>query len=172
MKRLCFLCALISCAILAVSCARSHYPAYPQSPPETVVRTDTVTRVLSSGDTVRIIERVYESDSRFDSIAPILDSLNRVIGWDRYHFRKVTKLDARLLEHLQSLVDSLRAVRQDSVSVPVPYPVEKKVCVEKKLSTWQQFRISAFWPLAAALMAAMAYIFRRPLLRLLCRLKL
>lgn len=56
--------------------------------------------------------------------------------------------------------------------VPVPYPVEKKIYIETQLSTWQKFRIRAFWPCTAALAISLAYIFRRPLLRLLCRLKL
>ena len=41
------------------------------------------------------------------------------------------------------------------------------VQVEKPLSWWQKFRISAFWWLVAALVAALLWIFRKPLLKLL-----
>ena len=54
--------------------------------------------------------------------------------------------------------------------VPVPYPVEKKV--EKELSAWQKFRLGSFWYLSVALATSLIYIFRKPLLRLMCRLKL
>lgn len=54
----------------------------------------------------------------------------------------------------------------------VPYPVEKKVIVEKDLSAWQKFRLGSFWFLTVALAASLVYIFRKPLLRLMCRLKL
>lgn len=56
--------------------------------------------------------------------------------------------------------------------VPVPYPVEKKIYIETPLSAWQKFRIHSFWFLAVALAGSLIYIFRRPLLRLLCRLRL
>lgn len=56
--------------------------------------------------------------------------------------------------------------------VPVPYPVEKKVFIETPLSAWQKFRIHSFWFLAVALTVSLIYIFRKPLLRLLCRLRL
>lgn len=61
---------------------------------------------------------------------------------------------------------------KDSVERPVPYPVEKKVYVDKPVSAWQKFRIHSFWPLSAALAASLIYIFRKPLLRLMCRLRL
>ena len=41
------------------------------------------------------------------------------------------------------------------------------VQVEKPLSWWQKFRIGAFWWLVAALGAALLWIFRKPLLKLL-----
>lgn len=114
--------------------------------------TDTVTRYIHSTDSVTVIERVYESDTRYDSIAPILDSLNRVIGWDRYHFREVTKKDSREIQRLQSLVDSLKSVKRDSVDRPVPYPVERE------LTKWERAKMDfggfALGGLCAAALAA------------------
>lgn len=100
-----------------------------------VIRTDTVTHYINSTDSVTLIERIYESDTRYDSIAPILDSLNRVIGWDRWHFRESTKKDSREIDRLRSLVDSLRAVKRDSVDRPVPYPVERP------LTKWERTKM-------------------------------
>lgn len=117
--------------LLSGGCTRKVYV-----PTEnTVMRTDTVTHYISNTDSVTVIERIYESDMRYDSIAPILDSLNRVIGWDRYHFRESTKMDSREIHRLQSLVDSLRAVKQDLVYVSVPVPVERE------LTKWEQTKM-------------------------------
>lgn len=56
------------------------------------------------------------------------------------------------------------------VEVPVPYSVE--VYKDKPLSTWQKIQIKGFWVLFACLFVALLYIFRKPLLRLMCQLKL
>ena len=56
--------------------------------------------------------------------------------------------------------------------VPVPYPIEKKIYIETPLSAWQKFRMHSFWFLAVVLAASLVYIFRKPLLRLMCRLRL
>lgn len=99
---------------LLCGCTRKVYV-----PVERVVaHTDTLYRSRLRVDTLRMVERVYEADFCYDSIAPILDSLNRVIGWDRYHFRELTKKDSREIERLQAVIDSLRAVKRDSVDRP------------------------------------------------------
>lgn len=61
---------------------------------------------------------------------------------------------------------------KDSIKRPVPYPVEKKVYIDKPLSAWQKFRMHSFWFLTVSLAASLLYIFRKPLLRLMCRLRL
>lgn len=93
----------------------------------TVTRTDTVTHYVNNTDSVTVTERIYEADTRYDSIAPILDSLGRILGYERWHFRETTKKNEREMTRLQSLVDSLRAVKRDSIDRPVPYPVERKL---------------------------------------------
>lgn len=52
-------------------------------------------------------------------------------------------------------------------SIPVPYPVDKIVKVEKPLSAWQRFRIGAFWWLLLIAAALALWAFRKPLLKLL-----
>lgn len=124
-----FLCLLL----LSGGCTRKIYV-----PVERVVaHTDTFYRSRLRIDTLRMVERVYEADFRYDSIAPILDSLNRVIGFDRYHFREFTKKDSREIERLQAVIDSLRSVKRDSVDRPVPYPVERE------LTRWERVKMDA-----------------------------
>lgn len=119
---------ILSALLLSGGCTRKVYVPVEN----TVLRTDTVYRSQLRVDSVKLIEHVYETDTRYDSIVPILDSLNNVIGWDRYHFRETTKMNNREIARLQSLVDSLRAVRQDTVIKQVPYPVERE------LTKWEQ----------------------------------
>ena len=45
--------------------------------------------------------------------------------------------------------------------------IEKEVEVEKPLSWWQSFEIGAFWWLLGALIAALLYIFRKPILAII-----
>ncbi len=121
------LCALL----LLCACSRKVYVPVQG----TVLRTDTVKHYINNTDSVTVIERIYEADTRYDSIAPILDSLNRVIGWNRYHFRESTKKDGREIQRMQSLVDSLKSARVDSVERQVPYPVERS------LTKWEQTKM-------------------------------
>lgn len=122
---------LLLSLLLLCACSRKVYVPV-QS---TVLRTDTVKHYINNTDSVTVIERIYEADTRYDSIAPILDSLNRVIGWDRYHFRESTKKDSREMQRMQSLVDSLKSARVDSVERQVPCPVERS------LTKWEQTKM-------------------------------
>lgn len=132
MKNVFFILGLILLT-LASGCTRKIYVPVEN----TAIRTDTVRHYLANTDSITVVERIYESDTRYDSIAPILDSLNRVIGWDRYHFRESTKKDERELKQLQAQVDSLKAVKIDSVKVSVPYPVERE------LTRWEKVKMDA-----------------------------
>lgn len=146
-----FALAMIVCAVIELLCGCTHKVYVPVE--SVTVRTDTLYRSRLRTDTVKVTERVYESDTRYDSIAPILDSLNRVIGWDRYHFRENTKMNDRELQRLQSLVDSLRAVKRDSVDRPVPYPVERD------LTRWEKVKMEAGgWAIGAGTALLVAVI--------------
>lgn len=54
--------------------------------------------------------------------------------------------------------------------IPAPYPVEK--IVEKNLSTSQKLKLNSYWLILTALVGSLFYIFRKPLLRLICMLKI
>lgn len=90
----------------------------------------------------------------------------------------VIKTAIRWRERIRIRTDTVVNLRDrfifvhDSIDRPVHYPVTKNVYVEKTLSAWQKFRLGSFWVLTAALALSMIYIFRRPLLRLMCRLRL
>lgn len=57
-------------------------------------------------------------------------------------------------------------IRERQVPVPEPYTVE----VERELTHMEQMKLATYWYLAGALMLAITYIFRRPLLRALRKL--
>lgn len=141
--------------MLLCGCTRKVYVPVER----TVLRTDTVKHYINNTDSVTVIERIYEADTRYDSIAPILDSLNRVIGWDRYHFRESTKKDSREIQRMQSLVDSLKSARVDSVERQVPYPVERS------LTKWEKIKMDfggmALGGLVIALCIAVVWLIRK-----------
>lgn len=142
---------IIALLLVATSCAKKIYV-----PTEThTVRTDTVYQVKVRNDTLTVKERVYEADNRYDSIAPILDSLNRVVGWDRYHFREVTKLADRDMRRLLTVIDSLRQAKADTVCKEIPIPVEVVRETRKPLHWWQS---ALMWCGAAGLLALMLLI--------------
>lgn len=111
---------IASLVCMAMGCSRKVYV-----PVESVtVRTDTVykERVSVRVDTFASVQRVYVE--KRDSIAPILDSLQRVIGFNRWHF--VTERSSSDAERvsLMAQLDSLRALKTDSIVKREPYPVE------------------------------------------------
>lgn len=155
---------LIICGILiaaaAASCSREDYV-----PPESTFRHIE----LSADSTDRTAAAV-----RADSVV-IRDSVFLMLRGDT-----VVKETVRWRERIKIRSDTLfltsekvRLIR-DSIDHIIPYPVvkEKRVEVEKPLTAWQKFRLSGFWVSSIALLLLLAYIFRRPLLRLLCRLRM
>lgn len=69
----------------------------------------------------------------------------------------------RIREKYKLLRDTVRLVKVDSVAVETV----KEVQVEKPLSAWKSAKIGAFWWLVLALAAALIYIFRKPILKLI-----
>jgi len=143
---------LLMLFVFACGCSRKVYVPVEHS----VIRTDTVTHYINDHDSITVIERIYESDTRYDSIAPMLDSLGRVIGWDRYHFRERTKKDEREIRELRALVDSLRESKAKVDSVP--YPVEVPVEVERKISGWERFVNALGHCMLGAIFCAIMYV--------------
>ena len=69
----------------------------------------------------------------------------------------------RIRDQYKLFRDTVTVVRIDSVA----YEALKEVKVIQPISTWKQVKIRAFWPLLLALAAALIWIFRRPILRLI-----
>ena len=126
-----FLLALLLIWMLSSGCTRRMYV-----PVESVsVRTDTVTQFnkVVERDTITRIERIVES--RVDSIAPILDSIGRMIGYDRWHIIDRTYSLEETNARLTATIDSLKSVKQDSVKIKESYPVERD------LSRWEKVKM-------------------------------
>ncbi len=62
---------------------------------------------------------------------------------------------------LRSRIDSLEKVKNRVDTVPMPYEVRVPVEVERKLNTWEKFRLRAFWPLVVCVAAIIGWRFLR-----------
>lgn len=100
-------------------------------------RIDTIhhREVILEHDTFTRIERVKES--RLDSIAPILDSAGKMIGYDRWHIIDRSFWLEERNARLMAMIDSLREERLASDIVSEPYPVEV-VREVNRLRWWQK----------------------------------
>lgn len=180
MKRICLLISLL--ALLLLSACRTAKTSEP-SPPV----------ILTNSDSIRI---EYIETVRIDTVTveiPIpAESSRQVVKDSTSHLETSLAFSDAWIDADGSLGHSIKnkdspfkadvpvpvkdtQTNKSSESireVPVPYPVEKPVYIETPLSAWQKFRMHSFWFLAVALTASLIYIFRKPLLRLLCRLRL
>lgn len=124
---------ILIAALLIVGCSKKTY-----APKESVTHTtDTVIKVehILERDTVRESERIYIE--RRDSIAPILDSLGRMIGQDRWHIIHERNESSRELSRLRAALDSLTAVKSEQTLIREPYPVVQ-VQEVNRLKWWQK----------------------------------
>lgn len=127
-----FIIAILA-TLLACSCTTTRYV-----PVESVrMQRDTIrqTQLVEVRDTIR--ERIETTDTRYDSIAPILDSLGRVVGLDRWHFRQVARTNDTERRTLLARIDSLQKSREIRDTIREPYPVETVREVARKQTWWQ-----------------------------------
>ena len=116
------------------------------------------------GCSPRIIEKVvYQRDTT------VVHHRDSIIHRDSIYVREWMKGDTVYIEKYKDRYiyrdrwrDSIRVVR-DSVAVETI----KEVKVEKPLTWWQNARIWAFWWLLGAVVALLAWVFRKPLMRCL-----
>lgn len=180
MKRICFLISLL--ALLLLSACRTAKPSEP-SPPVILANSDSIR--IEYIETVRIdtvtveIPVPVESSRQVvkDSTSHLETSLAFSDAWinaDGSLGHSIKNKDSPFKADVPVPVkDTQTNKSSDSIKeVPVPVPVEKKVYIETPLSAWQKFQMHSFWFLTVALAASLVYIFRKPLLRLMCRLKL
>lgn len=153
------------------------------SPPVILNHTDSIrTEYIETVrfDTVTVTVPVPVESSRqivFDSTSHLESSLafsdawinpDGSLGHSLKNKNSTLKADVPVAVKETHANSSSESVRE----VPVPYPVERTVYVKKPPSAWEKFQIGSFWVLLISLGVSLLYIFRRPLLRLLCRLKL
>lgn len=67
----------------------------------------------------------------------------------------------RWRERVREVRDTVYVERTDSVAVPYP--------VERQKTSWEEFRLKAFWWLVAAAGALVIWILRRPIMRIILR---
>lgn len=121
MARMAFYFALVLMVVCALasmcSCSRKVYT-------EQILRTDTVVQIRRevSRDTVRISERVV-AEVR-DSIAPVVDSMGRVVAWDRWHWRTLSADKDNHTASVANVNDSTKSgrtlIRQSVVTKATP----------------------------------------------------
>lgn len=100
------------------------------------------------------IKHIRDSLFLHDSIYVSVSSRNDTVFKDTYKWRYAYR--DRLVH------DTVSVMKRDSVSVPCP--------IEKELTAWQSFRLRWFGWLVAALSAALAWNFRKVLLKIIKRL--
>lgn len=179
MKRICFLISLLT--LLLLSACRTAKPSEPSPVILTnsdSIRIEYVERVRIDTVTVEIPVPIESSKQIVrDSTSHLETSLAFSDAWinaDGSLGHSIKNKDSHIKADVPVPVKDTQTNKStESIrEVPVPFPVEKKIYVETPLSAWQKFRMHSFWFLTVALTASLIYIFRRPLLRLLCRLRL
>lgn len=152
MKTLFYTVLICVAALIIGGCTSTRYV-----PVETVRETTTHTT-----DTLRLVQLRVDTILERDSVAVIVrgDTVWQTRFRDRLRVR---------LRH-----DTVKEVSRDTVTSyferPVPYPIEKRVEVERKLTWWQKTRLDTWGWLAIALTLCIVWICRKPLIILVRRL--
>lgn len=166
--------ALALIALLA-GCSRRSAAASVSAPvvlDNSRVRSDTLFIVRDRHDTVRLSAALTERLRERDSIAPIVGEDGRVTGFDRWHFRERETASANDRESYLAAADTVYLAVRDTVrlEVPVPYPVERRVEVERNPTWGEKIRLRGFpWMLGLAVVLGV-WTFRSPLKRILKRI--
>lgn len=147
-------------AVLFTSCSHRTYV------PLQSVRTDTV--YMARKDSVHIkdslvvkqVINIRDSIAIHDSVVIVKDEQGNIkerliVRYrDRWHATQDNLTLQRQIDRYKASNDSLRAVKRDSISVPVP--------VEKKLTRWQKFKMDvggwAIGAMSTFILASVGYI--------------
>lgn len=98
--------------------------------------------IFCGGCSRKVYVPMERTEARTDTLWKTLERVDTVIDRDTVH--TYTRGDSVIVERVRWRVrvrerhDTVYKVRKDSVSVPVPYPVETVKEVEKPLSWWQK----------------------------------
>lgn len=147
-------------AVLFTSCSHRTYV------PLQSVRTDTVYMArknsvhIKDSLVVKQVINIRDSIAIHDSVVIVKDEQGNVkerliVRYrDRWHATQDNLTLQRQIDRYKASNDSLRAVKRDSISVPVP--------VEKKLTRWQKFKMDvggwAIGAMSTFIVASVGYI--------------
>lgn len=135
---------------LLISCRSIQYV------PVETVRTEYKDRIVSDSSSSKEVVNVKDSIRYKDSIVQVVDENGNVLRTEVYKWHDRFRESNYLLSQLQSRYDSLYLVKQDSVQIP--YPVE----VEKKLTWWQSMKIElGGWAFGLILVAIVILMVRK-----------
>lgn len=120
--------------------------------------------ILLEGCSPKIVERIsYKHDTTYVDRLRIDSLYQRDSIFIRETGDTVWVYTEKIRDRFRLIRDTVSLVRIDSVA----YETIKEVEVERPLTWWQSTRIGAFWWLIGALAAALLWIFRKPIIRLL-----
>lgn len=122
-----FVAFLLLCGTLTMllsSCASKKVVVLPSESVEAIYDTTIMNHTKLLHDSIYVY-RDREVIVR-DSVAPIIDSENRVTGIDRYHFIKIRENDTEYRKQQESLIDSLRRQIAHTETSHTSVPVEVK----------------------------------------------
>lgn len=164
--------AVIIGSLVLTSCRSSHMGAVLPPAPVVLNNVDSVSTTTKIENEMVAVD--VEADIPQQFVTNIVDSDTSYIETDVARSSAFVRPDGSLYHtltnkrvkiHTQAFVPKITtstdisAIRQKEIPVPQPYPVY----VEKNLTKAQQFKLSAFWYMACALLAMGIYIFRKPL---------
>ena len=146
---LAFYSVLVMFLITISSCTKTIYVPTPEYHEihDTIVHNETIIK--------EVIKEVAVKDS--SSFHQSGDTI-RIEHW---HYER----DYTYEKALQAKVDSLTQLKRDSV----PYPVEVPVEVPAQLTSWQQRKLNAFFPMVSLIALLLVHIFRKPILKLIAK---
>ena len=120
--------------------------------------------LMLAGCSPRVVEHiVHQHDTTYVGHTQIDSIFRRDSIFVKERGDTVYIYKERIRDQYKLLRDTVTVVRIDSVA----YAAVKEVKVTQPISEWRQAQIRAFWPLLIALAAALLWIFRRPILRLI-----
>lgn len=136
---------LLAVLLVVAGCSRVQY-----IPVETV-RTEWRHRIVADSSDAEEKVNIRDSVRIRDSVVRVVDADGNVLRTEVWKWRERYHERDHLLRLWQARYDSLAAVRQDSVQVPVP--------VERPLTRWQRAKLElGGWAMGAIILMALVIV--------------
>lgn len=134
----------------------------------------TIKKFESEKDSVHVQDIVYIRDS----VITIQNEAGDIISKEKFRdTNKLTNSSTHSEKNTQTeisrdFIDSLMSAQKMELMALFEKNQQIPVPVEKELSRWEKTKIDSFWILSGALFLALIFIFRKPILRLIQKIKL